>query len=37
MRSAAARRIQDVINVIDGFDAWSKAGLPVVAQEMIAG
>ena len=26
----------DVINVIGGFDAWSKAGLPVVAEEVIA-
>jgi hydroxyacylglutathione hydrolase len=27
---------KDVINVVGGFDAWSKAGLPVVAEEVIA-
>ena len=27
---------KNVLNVIGGFDAWSKAGLPVVAEEMAA-
>ncbi len=27
---------KDVINVIGGFDAWTKAGFPVVAEEMVA-
>jgi hydroxyacylglutathione hydrolase len=26
---------KDVINVIGGFDAWSKAGLPVVAEQVV--
>jgi hydroxyacylglutathione hydrolase len=27
---------KDVINVIGGFDAWNKAGLPIIAEESVA-
>ncbi len=28
--------LKSVINVIGGFDAWSKAGLPILAEDMVA-
>ena len=29
-------RFKDVINVIGGFDAWNKTGLPIMAEEALA-